>query len=206
MFAPLAAAGADGCDSGACTLVPSDEDPSDVGYLGFRPFVTDWWGVQNAELVDDDGEVAATYPIGIMDFQLPFVFDAALYDYHYPDFDEDADDPAGLAGTMLYDVGFGPQLGGDDGPTDALGNSVLVDSLTAFDSDGTYYWEVTGPGGFQNTLEVDPSNLFGSSDYVTFSDDQDEPTQLWDTLPHADLAPADVSDMLPPDELISSLP
>jgi hypothetical protein len=61
---------------------------------------------------------------------------------------------------------------------------------------------VTGSSGVQNTLQINPTDLFASSDYITIPG-QDHPIMLWDELPHTVLAPADVSAMLPPDDLIT---
>jgi hypothetical protein len=152
----------------------------------------------------DDAETVWSYEIGEQGFQSP-IFNASAFHYHTPDEVNtgfDGDDPAGLSGTSLYDVGFFPGLGGDDGPTDATGESVLFESITALDDHGNYYWYIAGPGGFENTLEVDPLDMFGSSDYFSFAG-QDEPQILWDTLPHQDLVPADVADWIPPNDLIT---
>jgi hypothetical protein len=195
-------ASADDCASGECSLGLGG-DPTDVGYLGFRPFATDWWGNQPVDVVTQDGGTLGTYNVFEQDFLSP-IFDASLY--HYGDFtpagDSTGDDPYGLSGMWLYDVGFGPGLGGPDAAEDASGQSVLMHSLTGLGPDGTYYWVVTGPSGIQNTLQVSPTALFGSSDYITIPG-QDQPIMLWDELPHTVLGPADVSSMLPPDDLIT---
>lgn len=215
IFAPIAAA-----DGGAGVLPDGDTlqfggDPTDIGYLGWRPFATDWWGLQPVNLVNQDGDTLGTYQVGEADFQSP-ILDTSVYYYHTAadlssgSQGSGSDDPAGLNGTFLYDVGFGPGLGGADAGEDATGQPVLFDSLTAFGPDGAYYWVITGPDGFQNTMEVSPTHLTGdlsgisfldTSDYVTLPG-QDQPMMLWDTLGHTDLGPTDVADMLPPDQLI----
>ncbi len=213
LFAPMAAAAPYGCASGECTLELGG-DPTNVGYLGWRPFVTEWWGIQPVDVVDQDGVTLGTYPVGVMDFQFPMLLDASYYQYHEfaPAADGPDGDPYGLSWVALYDVGFGPGLGGPNGATDVAGNSVLFDSLTGFDPKGTYYWIVSGPDGFKNTLEVSLTKtefpdsfsiyLFNSSDYLTLPG-HDAPIMLWDTLPHNELGPVDIATMLPPDSMIT---
>ncbi|MGH3560291.1 MAG: hypothetical protein ACRDTN_00355 [Mycobacterium sp.] len=200
MFAPTAAASPGSCESGECTLTLGG-DPTDVGYSGFRPLVTDWWGLQPVDVVNQDGDVLGTYPVGEVDFKFPMLFDASYYYYHdfTPAGGSTEGDPYGLSGVALYDVGFGPGLGGSGAPEDVAGQPVLFDSLSAFGPDGAYYWVISGPGGLQNTLEVSQLN---SSDYLTLPG-QDGPIMLWDTLPETHLGPVDVAGMLPPDTLIT---
>jgi hypothetical protein len=196
--ATMAAASPVDCESGECLTLGGD--PTDVGYLGFRPFATDWWGNQPVDVVNQHGDVLGTYNVFEQDF-LSSIFDASLY--HYDDFtpadNSTGGDPFGMSGTWVYDVGFGPGLGGSGGAEDASGQSVLLDSLSVLSNDGTYYEVVTGPAGFQNILEFSPTDLFGSADFITLAG-HDTPTMVWDTLPYA-LVP-DVPD-LPPDALIT---
>lgn len=197
--ASMAAASPIDCDAGGCLTLGGDA--TDVGYLGFRPFATDWFGNQPVDVVNQTGGVLGTYNVLEQDFLSP-IFDASLY--HYGDFTpasgSTAGDPFGMSGMWLYDVGFGPGLGGSDGAKDASGQSVLLDSVTALSPDGNYYEVVTGPGGFENILQISPTNLFGSADFITFPG-QDTPMMLWDDLPDASVP--DVPDILPPDGLIT---
>src|SRR5699024_4355717 len=147
---------------------------------------------QPVAVVDQDGDVLGSYPVGVMDFQFPMLLDASYYQYHgFTAADGSTGvDPYGLSWVALYDVGFGPGLGEPGGAVDVAGNPVLFDSLTGFDPDGTYYWIVTGPNGIQNALQVSLTKtefpdsfsmyLFNSSDYITLPG-QDEPIMLWDT-------------------------
>jgi hypothetical protein len=198
-LASMAAASPADCDAGGCLTLGGD--PTDVGYLGFRPFATDWWGNQPVDAVNQAGVVVGSYNVVEQDY-LSSIFDASLY--HYDDFTpadgSTAGDPVGMSGVSIYDVGFGPGLGGSDGAVDASGQSVLLDSITALSPDGNYYEVVTGPDGFLNTLEISPTDLFGSADFITLPG-QDTPTVLWDTLWSASVP--DVPDILPPDVLIS---
>lgn len=196
--APMAAASPLDCDAGACMSLGGEA--TDVGYLGFRPFATDWWGNQPVDVMSQHGDVLGSYNVLEQDFLSP-LFDASLY--HYGNFapadGSTAADPTGMSGMWLYDVGFGPGLGSAGGAVDASGQAVLLDSLTGLAPDGTYYWVVTGSSGFQNILEISPTNLFGSADFITVPG-HDAPIMVWDELPDASVPHVPV---LPPDDLIT---
>lgn len=197
--APMVGASPADCDAGGCLTLGGD--PTDVGYSGFRPFATDWWGNQPVDVVNPTGDVVGSYNVVEQDFLSP-VFDASLYQYSdfTPAAGSTAGDPVGMSGTFIYDVGFGPGLGGSGGAVDASGQSVLLDSVSVFSPNGNYYEIVTGPDGFANTLEISPTDLFSSADFITLPG-QDTPMMLWDTLWSASVPV--VPDLLPPDVLIS---
>jgi hypothetical protein len=192
---PMAAAHADDCSLGFCSLISGGE-PSDVAYAGFRPLATEWTSNQpvNVEVTENGTSfVSGSYNVAEQDFASP------LWDensYTYSTFLPAADnatgiDSDGLSGASINDLAYGPGQG-----LTAAGPTYLFNNLDVQYANGMQIEVTTGTNEFTNVFAGTSTE---SGDWLLMPGDS-TPILLWDSLPSPSIPEvSDLLSLLPPD-------